>query len=106
MRRAIPATKSPSSILPIGASRVQSMPAPAPTGLPGRGNSLCFSLPIGTQVPPNAQEDDRVFEVSPPEERWPFSVHDTPYQISLNRVCNRTRDLEDSLAVSEKYLAK
>jgi hypothetical protein len=82
------------------------MPAPAPTGLPGRGNSLCFSLPIGTQVPRNAQEDDRVFEVSPPEERWPFLVHDTPYQINLNRVCNRTRDLEDSLAVSEKYLAK
>jgi hypothetical protein len=48
-----------------------------------------LQIPIGegvSQVPPNAQEDDRVFEVSPPEERWPLSVHDTPYQISLNRV--------------------
>ena len=43
-----------------------------------------------SQVPPDAQQDDHIFEVSPAKERWPFSGHDTPYQIRHTRVCNRT----------------
>ena len=35
-----------------------------------------------SQVPPNAQEDDHVFKMSSAEECWPFSGHDTPYQIT------------------------
>src|ERR1035441_3111936 len=35
-----------------------------------------------SKVPPNAQEDDHVFKMSSAEECWPFSGHDTPYQIT------------------------
>ena len=39
-----------------------------------------------SQVPANAQKNDHVFEMAPAEECWPFSGHDTPYQISAIRV--------------------
>jgi hypothetical protein len=44
-----------------------------------------------SQVPPNAQEDYHVFEMPPPEQCWPSSGHDTPYQISPAAICNRTQ---------------
>jgi hypothetical protein len=34
------------------------------------------------QIPANAEEDDRIFEVPSPEQCWSLSGHDTPYQIS------------------------
>jgi hypothetical protein len=33
-----------------------------------------------SQVPPDAQEDDHVFEMPSAEQRWLFSGHDLPYQ--------------------------
>jgi len=39
-----------------------------------------------SQVPANAQKNDHVFEMAPAEECWPFSGHDTPYQITAIRV--------------------
>jgi hypothetical protein len=39
-----------------------------------------------SQVPAKAQENDHVFEMAPAEECWPFSGHDTPYQITAIRV--------------------
>ena len=43
-----------------------------------------------SQVPPNTQEDDHVFEMPSAEQCWPSSGHLTPYQIGSSRVCNRT----------------
>jgi hypothetical protein len=45
-----------------------------------------------SQVPSDARENNNVLEVSPVEERWPFSGHDTPYQNQLSRICNRTEE--------------
>jgi hypothetical protein len=33
---------------------------------------------------------DHVFEMPPAEQCWPSSGHDTPYQISSSRICNRS----------------
>src|SRR5215471_14396691 len=44
-----------------------------------------------SQVPANAEEDDHVLEMPPSEQCWPFSGHDTRYQISSKRICNRAR---------------
>ena len=41
-----------------------------------------------SQVPPNAQEDDHTFEMSPAEQGWPSSGHAIPYQISSTSICN------------------
>jgi len=46
-----------------------------------------------SQVPPNAQEDDHVFEMPPAEQYRPSSGHVPPYQISSGRICNRTGNL-------------
>src|SRR5580765_8433131 len=35
-----------------------------------------------SQIPAHAEQDDHVFEVPPTEQCWPFSGHDTPYQIT------------------------
>jgi hypothetical protein len=35
-----------------------------------------------SQIPTTAQEDDHVLEMPPAEQGWPFSGHDTPYQVS------------------------
>ena len=35
-----------------------------------------------SEVPPNAQKDDVIFEIPPAEQSWPSSGHSTPYQIS------------------------
>src|ERR1700683_284015 len=65
--------------------------------VPFRHDLLQIAIAEGvSQVPPDAQQDDHIFEVSPAKERWSFSGHDTPYQISLNRVCNRTQSTSSS----------
>ena len=43
-----------------------------------------------SQVPSNAQQDNRIFEMPAAEQCWSSSGHDTRYQISSVRVCNRT----------------
>jgi len=55
-----------------------------------------------SQIPPNAQEDDHVFEMPPAEQYRPSSGHDPPYQISSERICNRT----NPFAKAVKYAAK
>ena len=42
------------------------------------------------KIPANAKEDDHVFEMPPAEQCWPSWGHDTTYQISPDRICNRT----------------
>jgi hypothetical protein len=42
-------------------------------------------------VPANAQKNDHVFEMAPAEQCWPFSGHDTPYQITAIRVLQHNR---------------
>ena len=42
------------------------------------------------QIPPNAQDDDHVLEVSPSEQRRAVLAHASPYQICLRVFCNRS----------------
>src|SRR5712671_5236917 len=42
------------------------------------------------QIPPNAQDDDHVLEVSPSEQRRAVLAHASRYQICLRVFCNRS----------------
>src|SRR5207247_130997 len=39
-----------------------------------------YETQVLLQIPADAEKDDRVFEVPPAEQCWPFSGHDIPYQ--------------------------
>src|ERR1035438_163336 len=49
-----------------------------------------------SKVPANAQEDDHVFKMSSAEECWPFSGHDTPYQITSTAFATEPIDCQSA----------